>query len=121
MRFVFLVASMFGIGALSGCSMVSVPDEEPVFSEKYRGNYSSIADCSYSRLQRSLGQITLARLESRKAVELSEGEYRGVRWTLEVRDAGDGWAEATFRSVRAVWGRNFYADQVRPSLEACAR
>lgn len=114
MLFIF-VMSIF----VSSCTMVAVPDDAPVFTATYKGNYASIGDCTFARLQRELGQVSLAHLSSQKAVQLSEGEYRGIRWTMEIRDVGDGTSSVVFRSYRAVWGPNFYADQVRPSLEAC--
>lgn len=106
--------------ALSSCTQVVTPEDEPVFSATYRGNYSAIADCTFSHLQKEMGQLVLSNLTSQKTVQISQGEYALIRWTLDIRDGGPDRSDVVFRSVRAVWGRDFYANQVVPSLKSCS-
>lgn len=103
---------------LSGC--VSFPEEKPVYTGYVRGNYVSVADCSFLQLQQKFGQINRIELPSQKSIQLSQGDHELVRWRMDIADASDGRSHLTFRSGRAVWGVNHYLDQVMPSVRSCA-
>lgn len=108
----------FALGACAS-QQASVPEEEPVFTTSSKKNYVVLGDCAFTALQKRSGQITIARLDSRKTVQVARGDFGLIYWTLDIQDAGATGSSIVFRSARAVWGRDFYADQVRPSLEAC--
>lgn len=105
---------------LAACTAY-VPDETPVFSDTISGNYVALADCTFLRLQNNMGQITRTSLDSAKTVQIARGECNLIYWSLQLADAGKDMTKAVFRSREAVWGHDFYANQVVPELRACAK
>jgi len=107
------------LGGLGGCA--TIPSDRPVEDVTFGGDYRVIADCTYAAARRDWGyEASMAPHGSPPGFEVSARGEGFVRWTAVITDAGRGRTRVVFRSVKAVWGETFYADQVMPTVRSCA-
>jgi hypothetical protein len=114
--FLFLVA-------LCLASPVRALEQAPIISEVLHGDYRSIAECAYERIDK-LGETGVKKIDlpSAKKTKLLL-DQNGVRyWEITFTGAGKATTSVEMSVVRTMWGPSKqYAEKLMPEVRQCAR